>query len=506
MTVVSDIPERAAATSGSRAYARLGEEKRYRAPVLPVAPVAPADDAVTLDKIGDFLELDLRRVTTWIRSGFLAIVVLALIGAAIGVGYGTIAKPRYTVSTDILIDPANLQLFDSDLFATKGQFDNALLITGSKVRILTSRNVLDRVVAELDLADDPEFYNPDAFDLKALFGARRPPGDPQAAATESLGARVRTQLDEKSFVATLSVSAESTDKAIAISAAMIEAFKAELAASEAESASRAATALDDRLGKLRGDVQAAEARVEAFRREHNLASSNGQLVTSQSLTQLNTDFVAAQSRAAAAQANYQALLSGDANARPDAAVSATLTALRDRAGAVQQQLSSESMVYGPLHPRIASLNAELAGVNGQIQRELSRTIATAKGEAEQASAVVAALTQQMNSLTADAFLDGDLQVQLRELERDATAKTSVYENFLSRERQVAELEQISTTNVRTISTAVPPEGRAWPPGMMVLAVMGAVGGAAAGLALAVVFGLVRDLRPAPRRPVAANKR
>jgi uncharacterized protein involved in exopolysaccharide biosynthesis len=164
------------------------------------------------------------------------------------------------------------------------------------------------------------------------------------------------------------------------------------------------------------------------------------------------------------------------------------------------------MVYGPLHPRIASLNAELAVVNGQIQRELTRTIDTAKGEVDQANAVVAALTEQMKGLTADAFLDGDLQVQLRELERDATAKTSVYENFLSRERQVAELEQISTTNVRTISTAVPPEGRSWPPSMTVLIMMGAVGGAVVGLGLAVVFGLIRDLRPAPRRPVAANKR
>ena len=146
-------------------------------------------------------------------------------------------------------------------------------------------------------------------------------------------------------------------------------------------------ALDERLSKLRSDVQAAEARVEAFRRDNNLASSNGQLVTSQSLTQLNAEFVTAQSRAATAQANYQALLSGDANARPDAAVSATLTALRDKAGAVQQQLNSESMVYGPRHPRIASLNAELASVNAQIQRELTRTIETAKGEVDQANAV-----------------------------------------------------------------------------------------------------------------------
>jgi uncharacterized protein involved in exopolysaccharide biosynthesis len=498
MTAVSEIPERPAPrAAGMRAYARLGEERRY--PAGPRSAPA-AEEAVTFDKIGDFLELDLRRFAVWLRSGLLAIVLLGAVGAVSGAIYSMLAKPRYAVTTDVMIDPANLQLFDANLFATQGQFDNALLFTGSKVRVLTSRNVLERVVTQLDLASDPEFYDPNGFDLKSMFGASKAAGDPVAAATEALGDHVGTKLDEKSFVVSLSVSSESTSKAIAISAAMIEAFKAELDASEADSASRAAAALDQRLTELRRDVQRAEVRVEAFRRDNNLASSNGQLVTSQSLTQLNTDFVAAQSRAAAAQANYEALLSGDANARSDT-VGSTLTALRDRAGVAQQQLSAAAMTYGPLHPRITSLKAELAVVNGQIENELKRMVATAKGEADQAAAVVAALTAQMQTLTADTFVDSDLQVELRELERDATAKAAVYENFLARQQQVAELEQISTTNVRTISTAVPPEGRSWPPGVVVMAMIGGIGGAILGIVLAVLLGLRRDLRK-PRAAAA----
>jgi uncharacterized protein involved in exopolysaccharide biosynthesis len=503
MTVVSDIPERVAAKASMRAYARLGNEKRSE---VSAVPAQPASEAVTLDKIGDFLELDLRRVSVWLRSGLLVIAILAVVGAATGGLYSALSKPRFTVTTDILIDPADLQLFDDNLFASKGQFDNALLVAGSKVRILTSRNVLKRVVADLDLSHDTEFYNPDAFDLKSLFGGSKAVGDPEAAAIGSLSGHVSTQIDEKSFVTSLSISSETTDKAIAISAAMIQAFKDELAANEADSAARAAAALDARLVQLRTDVQAAEERVEAFKRDNNLASSNGQLVTSQSLTQLNTEFVAAQSRAMAAQADYQALLVGDANAQPDVSISASLTALRDRAAVVQQQLSSESMVYGPLHPRIANLKGEFAAVNGQIQRELARTIAVAKGEAEQSAAVVAALTESMNALSSTAFSDGDLQVKLRELEREATAKTSVYENFLARERQVAELEQISTTNVRTISTAVPPSGRSWPPSVVVMAIVGAIGGVFAGAALAIAMGLFRDLRGTRRQPAAANNR
>jgi uncharacterized protein involved in exopolysaccharide biosynthesis len=317
---------------------------------------------------------------------------------------------------------------------------------------------------------------------------------------------VSTQIDEKSFVTSLAVSSQSTDKAIAISAAMIQAFKDELAATEAESAARAAAALDQRLALLRTDVQAAEKRVADFKRDNNLASSNGELVASQSLTQLNADLVAAQSRAASAQADYQGLLSGDANSRPDSSVSTTLTSLRDKAAGVQQELSSASTIYGPLHPQVVTLKGQLVTVNAQIKRELARTIKVAKSEADQAAAVVVALTEKMKGLSTDNFSDGDLQVKLHELEREAAAKTSVYENFLERQKQVAELEQISTTNVRTISTAVPPPGRAWPPSAAVMGVAGAIGGTLAGIVLVIALGLFRDLRGSRREHRAKHAR
>src|SRR3569832_769831 len=303
MTVVSDIPERAAAAKATmRAYARLGNDNRSDATAPAHAderaalPHAEPPAAVTLEKIGDFLELDLRRVTVWLRAGLLTNAILAVVGGVRGALYSMFSKPRYTVTTDGLIDPADLQLFNDNLFSSKSQTDNALLVTGSKVRILTSRNVLNRVVSELSLGDDPEFYDPNAFDLKSLFGGTKSGGDANEAAAISLASHVSTQIDEKSFVTSLAVSSQSTDKAIAISAAMIQAFKDELAATEAERAARAAAALDQRLALLRTDVQVAEKRVADFKRDNNLSSSNGELVAAQSLTQLNTDLVAAQSR------------------------------------------------------------------------------------------------------------------------------------------------------------------------------------------------------------------
>jgi succinoglycan biosynthesis transport protein ExoP len=410
------------------------------------------------------------------------------------------------VTTDIMIDPANLQVVEGDLFSQPGQVDSQLLIAGSKLRVLTSRNVLARVVDELDLVDDPEFVERSTpfFALPSLFGSTAgSQDDPSVAALRALSERVSTKADEKSFVASLLVSAEATDKAIAISDGIVRAFRDELAEAEADGASRAAAALDSRLDELKTDVQAAEERVEKFRRDNNLAaSSDGQLVSTQTMNALNTQVVEAQAKVIAARTNYDTLVAAGPDANPSVGNTTSLQALRDRAGALQQQLLASSMTLGPRHPTIVGLTAELGAVQTQIRSEVDRAVVAARTALNEAQANLDALTAQTASLTSAVFTDNDLQVQLRELERDATSKTAIYESFLARARQITEREQIDTTNVRVISTAVPPPGRSWPPRTVLVIGIGAFAGLLLGMGIAIAVGIWRDMRRPPAQRAA----
>jgi uncharacterized protein involved in exopolysaccharide biosynthesis len=463
-----------------------------------------ASKTVTLDKIGDFLELDFGRLFVWLRNGLLIATVLGATGGVLGLGFAVLTKPRFTVTTDVLIDPANLQVVEGDLYSQPGQVDGQLLIAGSKLRVLTSRNVLERVVNDLHLTEDTEFYDPNpGFTLPGLPSGEGSEAklDPKVIALRNLTQRVSAVADEKSFVASLLVSSESTDKAIRISEAMIQAFQSELAAAESEGAARAAASLDDRLDQLKRDVQVAEERVQAFRRDNNLAASgNGELVSTQTMSALNSQLVEAQARLIAAQTAYDAIRADGPNASPTGTSAATaLAALRDKAAALQQELTAQAMVYGPRHPTIVRLEAELSAVQRQVNTEVDRVVSTAKSTLDEAKASLAALTAQTENLTGDVFTDNQLQVQLRELERDAASKTAIYESFLSRARQITEQEQIDTTNVRVISTAVPPPGRSWPPRTVVVIAMGAFAGFFLGMMVAVGLGIWRDLRRPPLR-------
>jgi len=522
MSDVADRPD-TPSRSGARAFARLdsqasGMRRAIRpqleavppaepAPVAPTAAMGPPVETVTLNRIGDFLELDFGRLFTWLRHGMALCLVLALLGGVAGGLYAMLATPKYTVSTDILINPANLQVVPDDLYQPPGQVDSALLNAGSKFRVLTSGNVLSRVVDELDLTADTEFYDPDpGFSLSSLLpgsGEKAEP-TPRLTALAALSKRVSARADDKSFVATLFVSTESSEKSIRISEAIVRSFQTELATAESSGASRTAEALSDRLDELKTSVKDAEEKVEAYKRTHNLAASSGELVNNQTLTQLNAQVVEAQARVIATQSAYDELVAAGANASTaDTQGSASLVALRAKIADLKSQLDSQSTMYGPRHPTIVKLASELGTTQAELNAEISRIVVAARVSLDEAKAGLAALTDRADALKTNVFSDNEALVALRELERDAASKTAIYEAFLSRAKQVAEREQIDTTNVRVISSAVPPPARSWPPRTVVMLGAGAVGGFLLGVLIAVVLGIRRDMRQPPASRIGA---
>lgn len=513
MTAVSDRPDSSSFVSGTRAFARLDTRHAPRPEPAPVkeatAPsVEAVDETVTLNKIGDFLELDLGRLFVWLRAGLVVALTLTVVGAFTGGLYGILAKPQFTAKSDILIDPSNLQVVPNGLYADPNQADGQLLSAASKLRIVTSGNVLARVVDDLDLVHDKEFYDPTPGFGLSFFGGQSTSDarlDPRDAAVAALAGHIKMQADEKSFVATMSVSADTPAKSVTISNAIFKAFQDELAKAEADGAARTAASLNERLDQLKTDVQTAEEKVETYKRDHNLASTDtGGLVSTQTMTQLNSQVVDAQAKVVAAQSAYDSLLAAGRNATTaDTETSTALATLRTNAGALQQQLDSDSLVYGPKHPTILKLKAELGALNAQLDAEVARIVAASKSTLEQAKSSLAALQAQSNTLTSGVFTDNDAMVTLRQLERDATSKSTIYEAFLARARQVTEQEQIDTSNVRLISTAMPPEARSWPPRTVLLIIGGAIAGFALGLLLAVIMGIRRDMKRATVQTLTA---
>ena len=162
--------------------------------------------------------------------------------------------------------------------------------------------------------------------------------------------------------------------------------------------------------------------------------------------------------------------------------------------------------YGPKHTRLLAARSSLATVQAAIDREASRVLELARVGLAREQEALDVLRGKATDKQTNVFTENAAQVQLRDLQRDARTKAAIYESYLARAQQVAEREQLDTSNVRVISQPLPPKSRSWPPRTLILLGGGAVAGLMIGLGLALALGLWQYLRMPPverPRPVAA---
>ncbi|WP_018237100.1 GumC family protein [Ensifer sp. BR816] len=470
-------------------------------PVLVAQPNPPIVGAYfpDLHRLGS---VGIDDIILWLRDGIRWIALAFMLCIAGAFAYAVTATPRYTVYTDLVVDPSNLNVVSDDVFISNPQRDAQLLEVESKLRILTSRNVLKRVIDRLQLTDDPEFVKASPLaSLMALFSAGDSKADKELAAIRALSERVEARREERSFVVVLEVWSEQPEKAVALSDAIVEAFEAELFQSAAESAGRVAQNLNARLDELRRNVTEAEGKVEDFRRENGLLSANGELVSNQLSSELNTQVLDAQQRFIQAETRYKQMSAAIAEGQTTSASvfeSVDMTNLRQQYNALQQQIGAMQLTYGERHPRLAAARSERATLETAINQEARRIAERARADFDRERSALGALKAKADDEQSNVFTDNQAQVHLRDLERDARTKATIYETHLARAQQITERQQIDTTNIRVISRALPPNSRSWPPRTSILLVAGAALGLAAGIGIALALGLwgyVRGQRP-----------
>ncbi|CDN49506.1 Polysaccharide accessory transport protein [Neorhizobium galegae bv. orientalis] len=447
-------------------------------------------------------EIQFTDIIRWLRKGFLRIIAAAILGAVLALLYAAIASPRYTVGTEIIIDPSNLNVVSDDVFSANPQRDSQLLEVESKLRVLTSRNVLTKVINDLNLTEDPEFNRPGRLDgLRNLISSPSARENRQLSVLRQLEKQVTATRDDGSFVVVLSVWTGDVDKSIKLSNAIVSAFEGELFKSSSASAGQLAIGLNSRLDELRRSVTQAEEKVEQFKRQNDLQSTAGELTSTRISGALDTQVLDAQQRLIQADTRYKQLQAAYADRRvANSAVfdSATMITLRASYSALQQQISSMTLVYGTRHPRLVALQSELASVDRAISEEAARLLQSAKTDVDQANNALQELRRKSDASRSTVFTENDAQVRLRELERDARSKAAVYETYLSRTHQISERQQIDTSNVRVISPPVPPQSKSWPPSSLLLMIGGAFAGAIFGVLMALTFGLFGHMREAGR--------
>ncbi|MDX8468572.1 GumC family protein [Mesorhizobium sp. VK23B] len=465
--------------------------------------------------------IDPMQVVRGITRSKALILSTTILGAALGVAIALSTPKKYEATTEVIVDPRDLKLTDRDLTQNVIASDATLAIVENQVRILTSGTVLNKVVTDLNLTSDPEFngQGKGGIGLMSMLRSILSRQDAQGAADEArrralavgnLAESLDVERSGKTFVVSITATTQNPDKSALIANTMRTAFQQISSEIQSNTAGRATDELTARLDELRKGVEAAERKVEDFRATHDLVDAQGHLISDDQMLKLNEQLSVARAhtlelnaRAASARAlNVNAVLNGTL---PEEINSNTMGELRSQYAALKQEADRAAIKFGPRHPELQALNAQLAGARERIGAELQRIASSLQVDLKRS----VQLEQDLASRLAQAKVQsGDVNnnlVSLRELEREAAAKRSVYEQFLLRAKETGEQKDINTANISLISEAYPPL-EAKGPSRAVTALAGLLAGFFAGIGLGALRGAYASLRETAdtrsrRRPV-----
>ncbi|TGQ05803.1 MULTISPECIES: GumC family protein [unclassified Mesorhizobium] len=452
--------------------------------------------------------IDPMQVVHGITRSKALILSTTILGAALGVAIALSTPKKYEATTDVIVDPRDLKLTDRDLTQNVVASDATLAIVENQVRILTSGTVLNKVVTDLNLTNDPEFNGQGngGFGLMSTLRSilsRQDAGAADEARKRALAvAKLYDSLDVerggKTFVVSVSATTQNAEKSALIANTMVKAFKQISSEIQSSTAGRANDELTARLDELRKGVETAERNVEDFRATHDLVDAQGHLISDDQMLKLNEQLSVARARtlelnaraASARSLNVNSVLSGTL---PEEINSNMMSELRSQYAALKQEADRAEVKLGPRHPEIEALNAQLAGARERIGAELQRIASSLQVDLKRS----VQLEQDLSSRLAQAKVQsGDVNnnlVSLRELEREAAAKRSVYEQFLLRAKETGEQKDINTANISVISEAYAPL-QAKGPSRAVMAVAGLFAGLFAGIGLGALRGILASLR------------
>lgn len=394
------------------------------------------------------------------------------------------AERLYTAEAEILVEAP--EIGDNLLERSYGKSRLTESAIQTEADILASGSLTAKVIDKLGLDRDPEFnlalrprsqwgkiistINP----LPYLTGQQAneqvlsPQGKETFAKTRTQGmfqSRLSVKSRRRSFVITISFSANNSEKAALIANTLGEIYVLDRLENSLDETRRANEWLAKRLEELRHDVAAAEQAAERFRVAHDLAQlrkGERQLtIIDQQLIELNSRLVLARSDLAQKQARHNQLQRlqrnrGSVETSYDVLQSSLIQRLREQESLKQRELSEAMKTYGDRHPRIIGQRADLEELRSKISQEVVKIAASLATEVETSRAGISSLERQIDDLQRNTNKAGGHEVELRELERQADTSRSLYESFLGRYKRDAEQEFIQRANARVLSQAAIP--------------------------------------------------
>ncbi len=455
--------------------------------------------------VGDILAALRRRV--WL------ILTLTCLAAAAAVGLALSLPNQYEATATIQIDPRKKTIVSLDAVLPDIAGDTPTI--ESQVEILKSRFIALKVIDALGLRNDPEFGGQPERKASAGVTAHTHKPTPESASDMVLGPKagsIGSDAPEKDVVATrfherlkaqrvrnslvVEVTFKSRDpvKAARIANTIAEVYVRDQIDMKVKATGLAAELLEPRLDGLRSKLAEAEQKVARFKAENGIFDAEGQLLSEKQLARLMEQTVVARNSTTEARARLDELSAlmknGTAANIAEVMSSETIRMLKDQHAKATKKEAELLTKYGPRHPEMAKVRAEVVDVESQIAREMRQIFATVKSQHDVAVDRERMLEVSLNQLKEQQSISKEVAVKLRDLEREAETSRRIFETFLGRYKQTVETQDLHLPDARIVERADVPFGPMAPKRKQI-ALIGLVLGLGLGTGLALLLELMR---------------
>jgi succinoglycan biosynthesis transport protein ExoP len=391
-----------------------------------------------------------------------------LIGLTLGIFYVAFVPTLYKGTVRILLDRSVTKYFQASRIVDDPTYDDAEI--ASQVYILTSECVAVPGVRLCNLANDIELVGPSnagggfISKVKKLIGwddhaeAKDPDAVLEETAVENFLKRLSVWREDVANVISVNFASEGPNKAADIANAVADIYITTTLETKLKSTKMVGQWLQDRLTELRAQATDADRALQNYKIANNLVNSGKNSLSSDQLSNLNTQLTNARVAVSEAKARLDGAQQMAGEGMMSKAATENLTKLRSEYRDVAAKASEVEASVGPGHFAVVKLRKRMDDLRKSIKDEEQRIADSYANEYQIAKMRESELAATMAKLLGEAGTSSQAQVKMRELESSADTLRNLYNSFLQKYKEINTLqtETIPVQNARILTRATPP--------------------------------------------------
>lgn len=217
---------------------------------------------------------------------------------------------------------------------------------------------------------------------------------------------------------------------------------------------------DERLKKLRADLEKAQGKLSSFQREKGIVASDERVDQEmQRLNSLTTQLAAIQAEKVESSSRQRS--SGN-ELSPDVQQNPIVVSLKGEIAKAEARLSETTSTMGKNHPVRVQLEGHIAGLKEQLDKEMRRISGGAATATRTSALKEAELIQMIEEQKKQVLAMRETRDDIHVLTKDVETAQRAYESVAQRMSQLSLEAQSEQTNVRVLSPAIEPSGPSRP--------------------------------------------